>query len=80
MSWFHMPLGVVTMYLGNLRKLEGERSLNSVAIVAMGTGSMDKNDRRNVLRQWRTDGPVRRLTPEERKANMAAVGIVVVEG
>lgn len=81
MGWFHMPTCVLTAYLTMKRRLEGRESLRQVAVVAVGTGSVDKKDRASIIRSWQSTGePVQRLSPEERQARMLAAGIMVVEG
>jgi len=82
MTWLRVPTGILHAYVAMLPRLKNEDRMSDAEVIAVGTGTMDKNDRKRVLREWSdaAQGDTRETTKptaEERVMMMEAVGIHV---
>jgi hypothetical protein len=77
-----MPMWLINSYIEMLPRLQAEESLLEVARIGIGTGSMEKQMRSKIHRQWVRDAQSARerhlITPEQFRAKMSFVGIPVV--
>jgi len=77
--WLDMPTGLLSAYVSALTSLVAQDCLRETQVIGVGTGTITKQDRNRILRDWSSDaaGPVEKVkpTPDERKALMSAVGI-----
>jgi hypothetical protein len=80
-SWHTMPLALLDAYVRALPPLMGEEAFRVSAIVAMGAGTIEKSDRRRVIRDWQgmmdAGSPKVRLTDEQRRYEAQLRGIKV---
>lgn len=79
-AWLRMPTGVLRAFITALPARRAEAALLDSQVVAVGTGSLEKRDRKAVIRGWEQDArgdEVERTKPtrEERDMMIAAVGI-----
>lgn len=74
-----MPVPLLQAYLAMLPRLEAEESLVAAERIAVGTGSMTKDGRDQVIDAWRTAAQIRIIRrPRDRVthgAQLASVGI-----
>lgn len=74
-----MPIAVLNAYVAMLDRLRAEDSMRQATVLAVGTGVMDKKDRREIVRGWEKEANPervsRKLTPQERAAMAARIGI-----
>ena len=85
-GWLHLPLAVLDAYMLMLPRLQAEAALSHVVELGVGTGAMEKHDRREAIGTWQrlARGPRSEtfsdLSREERHAVLAGMGIEVEDG
>ena len=73
---------MIRAYIKELPRLEAEEALHQVAIMAVGTGNMKKEDRRRTLARWQRDaspapGQRPKLSREQRAYMLSQMGIKI---
>jgi hypothetical protein len=83
MDWLRIPVAVLDAYSQMLPRLEARGSLDRVAEVAVGSGTMGKADRKSIVHEWEREArgpqPVQHLDEESKRAQLASIGITVEE-
>lgn len=69
-------------YIEALPKLRAEELLEMVTAFALGSGMLEQDDRRRIMRDWQQRAGKlgverQRQTPQEHLANLTAMGIAV---
>lgn len=71
---------LLNSYISAMPRLYGEQSMDAAQRVAVGSGTMDKSDRKKLVGHWQKltgDNAVRKPSPEERRAMLESVGISI---
>ena len=80
-SWIDTPMSLVEAYAGALPRLHAEEAMDHSTRVAMGSGSVQPEARRRIMRQWERAaeaGQSRQpMTLEHRKFAAASIGVRV---
>ena len=64
-QWLRLPLALIHWYADALAPLQAEECLRQMTIVAMGSGSMDQDEWKDIKRRWEEtarDEEVQRIT------------------
>ncbi len=81
--WLHMPIKFLGPYIAMHPILQAEEALQDITNIAVGTGSLKKEDIKEIMRELRSQAnertPRQRLSIRRDKAALAAMGIQVVE-
>lgn len=79
-EWFHVSMSILRIYLEMLPVLQAEEQLSQINLIAIGTGAMDPEDSREIIRElYKQLGQDNKPTFEQVRAQMIAAGIEYIE-